>query len=225
MRLALTSIAFLLFTGPALAEVPIHPDADLRNGRDINELCAGCHGEFAQGGKEGEYPRLAGMPAAFIEEQMHLFRDRSRKNPAMIEYVDERQTPDDEIRDIAAYMARIELPTRLPPIDEAQYDPLERLLLARKTLNIPRAEGDVAKGERLYKRECRSCHGAEGWGDHRNGVPMLAGQYTNYLWRQVAKYRKGTRIHDRDDPTDRLLKQFSDEELGDMFAYLSVVDD
>lgn len=225
MRRALTSVSFFLLTAPALAEVPIHPDADLRNGRDINEVCAGCHGEFAQGGKEGEYPRLAGMPAAFIERQMHLFRDRKRTNPAMIEYVDERQTPDDEIRDIAAYMARIELPTRLPPIDETQYDPLERLLLARKTLNIPRAEGDVEKGERSYKRECRSCHGSEGWGDHGHAVPPLAGQYTNYLWRQVEKYRKGSRIHDPDDPSDRLLKQFTDEELRDMFAYLSVVDD
>ena len=37
-------------------------EADLDNGEEINELCAGCHGEYAQGGSEGEYPRLAGQP-------------------------------------------------------------------------------------------------------------------------------------------------------------------
>ena len=30
------------------------------NGEEINEVCAGCHGEFGQGEKDGEYPRLAG---------------------------------------------------------------------------------------------------------------------------------------------------------------------
>jgi cytochrome c553 len=54
---------------------------------------------------------------------------------------------------------------------------------------------------------------------------MLAGQYTNYLWRQVEKYRKGIRIHDEDEPDDELLLEFSDNELGDIFAYLSIVDD
>ena len=37
---------------------------DMENGEEINEVCAGCHGEFGQGGKAGEYPRLAGMPGA-----------------------------------------------------------------------------------------------------------------------------------------------------------------
>ena len=54
---------------------------------------------------------------------------------------------------------------------------------------------------------------------------MLAGQYTSYLWRQVRKYRDGIRIHDEDAPEERLLSDFSDTELGDIFAYLSTVDD
>ena len=54
---------------------------------------------------------------------------------------------------------------------------------------------------------------------------MLAGQYISYLWRQVEKYRKQIRIHDDKAPDEELLAEFSDGELQDIFAYLSVVDD
>ncbi len=39
---------------------------DPDTGEEINEVCAGCHGEYGEGGKEGEYPRIASMATAFI---------------------------------------------------------------------------------------------------------------------------------------------------------------
>ncbi len=198
--------------------------ADLENGEEINEVCAGCHGEFGKGGKQGEYPRLAGQPPGFLARQLHLFRDRKRPNLAMVEYVDERQMPDEDIRDISAYLAEIQIPTRMPKM-EGEFDALEALLLAKQVLNIPRAPGDVEAGERIYNKECRSCHGKQGWGRQDKEVPMIAGQYTNYLWRQVDKYLKRIRIHDPDDPDDELLQDFSRQQIADIFAYLSTVDD
>lgn len=200
-------------------------EPDLDNGEEVNELCAGCHGEYAQGSRDGEYPRLAGQPAAYISKQMHLFRDRKRHNIPMYEYVDERQFPDEEIADVSAYIATIELPTILPPIDKENFDPLERLLLTRKLLNIRRAPGDIKAGEKLYKRECRSCHGTGGWGDKKDGIPMIAGQYTEYLQRTVQKLIKKVWIHDEDAPDEEILSEFTTEELQDIFAYLSSTDD
>ncbi len=199
-------------------------EVDLENGFDINETCAGCHGVNGEGGKEGEYPRLAGLPAAYLARQLHLYRDRERPNLAMIEYVDERQMPDPDIRDIAAYLAAIELPIRMPDLPEDATS-LEKLRAAEKVFNVPRVEGDPDAGQKIYKRECASCHGPEGWGDESEAVPMLAGQYTQYLWRSVDKYLKGTRIHDPSDPEYRLLAEFSETEIRDIFAYLSTVDD
>ena len=204
---------------------PPNHAADLENGEEINEVCATCHGEFAQGGKQGEYPRLAGQPAAFIESQLELFRARSRTNMPMLPHTEERELPDEDIRDVAAYIAQIQLPTRLPPIDEAHFDALSRLNAAKKVLNIARAEGDIEAGEKLYKRECKSCHGEHGRGDADEAVPMLSGQYTSYLWRQVEKYLKKERIHDPDAPDEELLADFGQVELRDIFAYLSVCDD
>ena len=202
-------------------------EADLENGFDINELCAGCHGEFGQGGKQGEYPRLAGQPYQFPVDQLVLFRERKRPNLAMVEYVDDRQMPDPEIQDIAAYLAQIVLPTRLPPANENDpgFDALARLEEAKRILQIPRAEGDTKAGGKLYRRECASCHGRDGGGDAKSAVPLLAGQYTSYLWRQVDKYLAGVRIHDPSAPEDRLLAEFTQDELRDILAYLSVLDD
>ncbi len=221
MRFTL-SLLLLLLSGGVTAL-----DIDMDNGEEINEMCAGCHGEFGQGGKGGEYPRLAGMPAAFVARQLHLFRDRKRPNIAMLEYVDERQMPDQDIADVSAFLATINLPISLPPMDEndPEFDAFERLKAAERVMQIPPAPGDFEKGGRLYRRECGSCHGREGQGDDEEAVPMLAGQYINYLWRQVDKYRKGLRIHDPEDPEDRLLLDFTDDQLRDIFAYLSRADD
>ncbi len=200
---------------------------DAENGEEINEVCAGCHGEFGQGGKEGEYPRLAGMPAAFLARQLHLFRDRLRPNLAMVEYVDERQMPDPDIQDVSIYLSGITLKTKLPPVDENApgFDAYARLLESERLMQIPRAKGDIAKGEKLYRKECASCHGKLGEGDQDKAVPMIAGQYTNYLWRQVEKYRKKIRIHDPEAPDETLLDDFTDQEITDIFAHLSILDD
>lgn len=202
-------------------------EPDIDNGDEINEVCAGCHGVFGEGGKQGEYPRIAGQPYQFLVDQLVLFRERKRPNLAMIEYIDDRQMPDPDIQDIATFLTRIELPTRLKLFDknDPEFDALARLEEAKRVIQIARAEGDISAGGKLYKRECASCHGRDGMGDAEDAVPMLAGQYTRYLWRQVDKYLAGVRIHDPSAPEDRLLAEFDQNELRNIFAYLSVLDD
>lgn len=202
-------------------------DYDPRIGEEINEVCAGCHGEFGQGGKEGEYPRLAGMPADFIVKQLELFRERKRPNLAMVEFVDHRQMPDEDIYQISHYLQGIRLNTRLPAVDETaeDFDAYARLLESKKLMQIPLAEGDIENGHKLYRKECASCHGSDGFGVQRKAFPPLAGQYTSYLWRQVEKLRNHIRIHDVDAPNEELLDDFTDAELTDIFAWLSTADD
>lgn len=212
----------LVFSTQGMA---IEYDPDL--GEEINEVCAGCHGEYGQGGKQGEYPRIAGMSANFIIKQLELFRDRKRPNLAMVEFVDDRQMPDGDIFNIAQYLENITLNTRLPAVDETapDFNAYERLLESKKLMQIARAPGDIEKGLKLYKRGCSSCHRRDGYGDKRKAVPLLAGQYTNYLWRQVKKLREQIRIHDEDDPDEELLNDYTDQQLTDIFAWLSTADD
>lgn len=198
--------------------------ADPETGRQINGVCAACHGDSGQGGKKGEYPRLAGLDVEYLMDQLKKFKSRKRMNLPMFPYTLERELPDEDIVHISAYLASIKLDTTFPVFKDTD-DALTRLLAVEKVLNIPRSEGDVEAGAKLYKAECASCHGVKGLG--RRGVPMLAGQYTTYLNRQVDKFIKGERIHDEDmkDPSKDVLNLLKPEEIRDILAFLTTLDD
>lgn len=198
--------------------------ADPETGRQINGVCAACHGDSGQGGKKGEYPRLAGLDVEYLMDQLKKFKARKRMNLPMFPYTLEREMPDEDIVHISAYLASIKLDTTYPVFKDSD-DALTRLLAVEKVLNIPRSEGDVDAGAKLYKTECASCHGSKGLG--KRGVPMLSGQYTIYLNRQVDKFIKGERIHDEDmkDPSKDVLNLLKPEEIRDILAFLTTLDD
>jgi len=81
------------------------------------------------------------------------------------------------------------------------------------------ADGDAARGASIGYT-CLGCHGIEGY---RNAypsyrVPKLGGQKTGYLVKALRSYRDGRRAH----PTMHAqASSLSDEELGDVAAYLS----
>lgn len=192
---------------------------NLENGKDINETCAGCHSEFGQGGKKGEYPRIGGQRASYIEQQLRSFRDRIRINIPMIPYTEPRELKDEDIVDVAAYLASLNLPTRPPEFKDTD-DALTRLRAMEKVMIIARVEGDIANGEKHYQEHCRNCHGKDGMG--RSDFPMLVGQYTNYLMKQMVAYRAKERPHDEDVPGG-ILDRFSTQDLQDILAYLTTI--
>jgi cytochrome c553 len=202
-------------------------EPDLRNGQDINGVCAGCHLDFGQGGKAGEYPRIAGLPIGYLYSQVKLFQKNTRPNLPMLEHVHERQLSDQEILDISAYLSRIQLPMRQAPMEESdpKFNAYERLMESKRVVQIPVYQGNTENGRKIYDKDCKSCHGRDGWGNAEKNVPQLAGQYTEYLLRQIAKFNRKVRVHDWDDPNDEMLKEYSEEEIGDILAYLSIVDD
>jgi len=62
MRIAIipATLSLALFAAAA-------PAADVAAGAALFEKeCAGCHGPTGIGGKDGEYPRLAGLPAGYL---------------------------------------------------------------------------------------------------------------------------------------------------------------
>ena len=180
MKILFSALIFLFINTATADEQPSElKPADLEIGEEINETCAGCHGEYAEGGKGGEYPRLAGLPASYIEKQLHLFQDRIRPNIPMLEYLDKGQMPPQEIVDVAGYISLIELVTKLPPVVKGvEFDAYERMMMTKKLLNIAKTAGDIKAGKKLYKKECRSCHGNKAEGKESKGAPMLTGQYT-----------------------------------------------
>jgi len=193
---------------------------NLATGKEINGTCAGCHGEFGQGGSRGEYPRIAGQHVKYIEQQLKAFRARQRINLPMFPYTQERELPDSDIRDVAAYLAAIELPTEPPDFKDSD-DALTRLTAMDKVMIVGRVEGDLAAGGALYQKQCASCHAKNGKG--RGMFPLLVGQYTNYLKKQMDAYRAGERAHDEDEVKQGALMNLGEKDLQDILAYLTSI--
>jgi len=103
-RANITAALLLRLTAPAMA-------LDEQYARELYEVCAACHGEFPQGGKGGEYPRLAGLPEIYlVAEQLRNFKRRERKH-------DQDQSGPDELlaaltpqvlRDLLAYLSGLD---------------------------------------------------------------------------------------------------------------------
>ncbi len=198
---------------------PLGLTQNLDRGKEINATCAGCHGEFGQGGKRGEYPRIAGQRQAHIMDQLRAFRSRTRLNLPMFPYTQEREMSNADIEDVSAYLASIELPTQWPEFKSGD-DALTRLTAVEKVMIIPRAPGNLDNGRTLYQKECVTCHGRDGMG--RGKFPRLVGQYTSYLRRQMDAFIKGERSHDEEEMRG-ILNQLKEQDLQDLLAYLTLI--
>ncbi len=193
--------------------------ADLEQGKEIFGTCAACHGDFGQGGKHGEYPRLAGQRSRYLKDQLKYFRARSRINIPMYPYTQERELSDEDIENVSEYIASVELPTKLPDFKDTD-DALTRLLVAEKVMIIPRTEGNIDNGRAIYARECVDCHKISGHGSGH--IPMVVGQYTNYLMKQIASFVHKDRPHDDDKPGG-VLNTLKEQDIRDVIAYLTVL--
>ncbi|MBA3031918.1 MAG: c-type cytochrome [Gammaproteobacteria bacterium] len=213
------------------AELPGQQDS----GKEINGPCAACHGDQGQGGKRGEYPRLAGQRAAYLEDSLKKFRTRERLNLPMLPYTQERELSDTDIKLVSAYLAGITLQTTFPDFKDTD-DALTRLEAMEKVMIIPKLEGDLDNGKTIYEKECADCHGKTGKGTWR--YPMLVGQYTNYLQRQMDAYLRGERAHDMDadeaDEVEKLkakpievgvLGRLTKKDIDDILAYITRLQD
>lgn len=195
---------------------------DVQAGKDVYGPCAACHGANGEGGKGGEYPRVAGQPVSFTLASLKQFQERRRNNLPMFPYTEPRELSERDMKDVAAYLVAIQLPTKTPEFKESD-SALDRLLMMERVLVVPRVEGDVRKGKATYRKQCAKCHGPSARGRELKGVPALVGQYPNYLQRQLDAYRKGERGAEKGDPMKGVLDPLSEQDLTDVLAWLTSI--
>lgn len=80
---------------------------------------------------------------------------------------------------------------------------------------------DPENGKRLYKENCITCHGPEGWGVAGSGYPQIAGQINTVVIKQLADFRAGN----RDNPIMRAFASSRSlggaQEIADVAAYVA----
>jgi len=102
-----TACAALAVSGALLCSVasPLSA-ADARVGRTKAAGCVACHGESGISAQP-DAPNLAGQPAIYVAEQLRQFRSGKRQSEIMA--VIAKPLADQEIDDLAAWYASIEV--------------------------------------------------------------------------------------------------------------------
>jgi len=196
----------LLISLVALMPLAVQADPDMERGKALSRQCALCHGFYGQGIIGGKYPRLAGLPQYYLVGMMDKYRKGTLDYQAMTVVGGLRNLSDEDIENLAAYLSDIDLAAVSP-------------------LNIPTpTEANVSNGEDLFQGDCKSCHGRKAEGMKRKESPPLAGQYSEYLARQIAMFKKKERIHANDED-DETFAEYEPQQLQDILAYISTLDD
>ena len=193
---------------------------DEEKAKDIYGPCAACHGEFGAGGKKGEYPRIAGQQPKYMFQQLKNFQSQGRINLPMYPYTKERDLPDEDMKLVSEWLAKIELPTKMPTF-KGKEDALTRLQMVEKVMLVPRVEGDIEAGGKVFQKQCSACHGKQGQG--KGMFPMLVGQYINYLQKQVRAFLNAERSHDEDSPKEGVLYDLKAQDIQNVMAYLTTL--
>lgn len=177
-------------------------EPDRAAGEVMFRQCALCHGQHGQGILGGKYPRIAGMPTYYLLNALEDYRIGDRGYDAMIVVGGLKTAEDQDLVNLAAYISDLEV-----------------------SLDVPAPEdGSARSGNRLYRGDCKTCHGRNGEGKTRKESPPLRGQYHEYLLRQIDMFKAGERIH-ADDPDDETFVDYEDEDLLDILAFIASLDD
>ena len=167
--------------------------------------CASCHGARAEG--VAPSPRLAGLPAAYVVEQMQAYAKGRRPNAVMQEIA--RLMDADQTSMVADYVA-----SAAAPFLPAGKSSADVLAAGARLVAIGKWSAGVPA--------CRDCHGPELRGGGP-ALPGLAGQPETYLLDQLKAFRSGTRPGGPLGLMARIAAKLDSSELQAAAAYAAAL--
>jgi cytochrome c553 len=182
-RFSLTLAAAVVCVGLGLARVAVAEDApqgSVETGATKAAVCTACHGVNGNS-TNPEWPVLAGQNAAYLREQLSMFKARKRINEIMYPIV--APMSEQDFADVAAYFAA-QTPSGLEA-DPSYWKAGEALYKS----------GDAARNIPA----CTACHGPAGQGNPGAGYPALRAQHSVYTVKQLQDYLTQNRYRDPAD--------------------------
>jgi cytochrome c553 len=166
--------------------------------------CMACHAPNGGGQPAAGFPRLAGLPEAYLRKQLEDFANGSRVNATMQPVV--ASLTDDERDAVVAYYSKLPVPAQPVP---------------------PPLKDDVAqRGQTLATRgrwsdsqpACEQCHGpgGVGVGDH---FPPLTGQSSVYLSNELHAWQQGSRHNDPLQLMQHVAATLSESDIAAISAW------
>lgn len=166
---------------------------DIEAGKRKAETCIPCHGVNGHS-SQPTFPILAGQTARYIYLQLRDFKEGRRKDPSM--------------DPIAAGLSREDM------FDLAAFFAAQRPMSASFTPDPQK----VAAGERIASDAlCTMCH--LGGFSGQNEIPRVAGQYPQYIAKQLKAFRDKTRTNDAGNMT-AYTRSLSDADIDALAQYV-----
>jgi cytochrome c oxidase subunit 2 len=196
---------------PTFAETQATPVGDPAAGQPLYAPCAACHGSQGGGNRDMNAPRLAGLQPWYIERQLRYYQQGIRGTaegdtygPLMVPMTNLVPTAE-AMRNVSAY------------IDTLPTEPA-----AERTFT----EGNISRGERIYKANCAACHGPDGRGSWSTDAPNLVGMDDWYMALQLEHYRNGIRGQHRDDKFGYQMVSIvkamrNEQQMDDVLTYIN----
>jgi len=201
--LALAAPASAWLEGGGERDEALHLTPDIENGRDVYEVCAGCHLPEGWGTEDGTFPQLAGQHRGVLIKQLADIREGNRDNPTMYPFALPRAIGDAQaLADVVEYIEKLPMN---PVNGKGEW-----------------AEGtpEFEQGKKLFEDNCVKCHGAAGMGDLEKFYPRINGQHYKYMLRQFEWIRDGKRRNANPDMVEQ-IKNFSDKDMAMVINYTS----
>ncbi len=166
-----------------------------------NPLCAGCHNEDGNS-TTPEFPKIAGLDAAYITKQIIDFKKYKRVSEIMGPMA--AQITDAEIPKIAAYYS-------------AQ----------KRTPGVAADPNLAAQGRQIFEEgilstavpACSGCHGEKGEGTDK--FPRLAGQHAAYMLAQMINFKNVVRNNDSRGVMRAITLRMTEQEMKAAAEYIS----
>jgi cytochrome c553 len=158
--------------------------------------CVTCHGARGEG-NGFDAPRLAGLPAGYLQKQMEDYAAGLRAHELM--------------RDVARFL------------DSDGRMQVARYYAALPPQALPPATMDAVAGTTpaLYANACQQCHGVDGVGSV-NGPPLNA-QPAFYLAQQLQDWQVSKRRNDGNHVMLKVAQQLKAEEVRQLSLYLAQI--
>ena len=172
---------------------------DIKNGRDVFEVCSACHQPEGWGLVDGTFPQLAGQHYKVIIKQLADIRALNRENPTMYPFALPSQIGGPQaVADVAGYIQTLKMSPENGKGDGK----------------------DLELGKKLFADNCAKCHGDSGQGDNDKFYPRIEAQHYAYLLRQFNEIKAGKRRNANPDMVKQ-IHDFTDRETHAVLDYVS----
>ena len=194
---------------PTFGETIARAPGDAAAGQQLYATCAACHGAQAEGNRQLNAPKLAGLEDWYLRRQLKYFKEGARGTH-------EQDT-----------FGRLMAPMAATLPDEAAIANVSAYVASLPDKPAARTVGgNPGDGKRLFVSTCGACHGPEGRGSSSTNAPRLAGMSDWYLVTQLKNFRqgvRGTHPHDLYGPQMALLSATlaDGQAVNDLVAYVN----